>query len=75
MAQEQELYLVFGGELTCLDGCEFRNVSDLDVVGIYSNHEDALAIWKAKAQSTVDNAHQRYFVVPLHEALAAAKNS
>jgi Domain of unknown function (DUF4170) len=66
---KQLLHLVFGGELTHLDGTEFRDLSKLDIVGIYPNYASAYAAWKSKAQSTVDNAHMRYFVVHLHRLL------
>ena len=44
----------------------------LDVVGIYPNYAQAHSAWKAKAQSTVDNAQMRYFVVHLHRFLDPA---
>jgi hypothetical protein len=66
---KQLLHLVFGGELEHLDGSEFRDLSKLDIVGIYPNYASAYAAWKGKAQSTVDNAHMRYFVVHLHRLL------
>jgi hypothetical protein len=66
---KQLLHLVFGGELTKLDGTEFRDLSKLDVVGIYPNYATALVAWKAKAQQTVDNAQIRYFIVHLHRLL------
>jgi hypothetical protein len=66
---KQLLHLVFGGELEHLDGAEFRDLSKLDIVGIYPNYASAYAAWKGKAQSTVDNAHMRYFVVHLHRLL------
>ncbi|MBV9218848.1 MAG: DUF4170 domain-containing protein [Methylobacteriaceae bacterium] len=69
MLPKQLLHLVFGGELTRLDGTEFRDLSKLDIVGIYPNYASALAAWKAKAQQTVDNAHMRYFIVHLHRLL------
>jgi len=65
----QLLHLVFGGELTRLDAIEFKNLQDLDIVGIYPNYASAYAAWKAKAQQTVDNAHMRYFIVHLHRLL------
>lgn len=68
-AQKQLLHLVFGGELTRLDGVEFRDLEQLDIVGIYPNYASAYAAWKAKAQLTVDNAHMRYFIVHLHRLL------
>lgn len=67
--QKQLLHLVFGGELTRLEGTEFRDLSNLDIVGIYPNYATAYAAWKAKAQRTVDNALVRYFIVHLHRLL------
>jgi len=67
--EKQLLHLVFGGELESLDGVAFRDPSKLDIVGIYPDNDSALAAWKAKAHSTVDNAHMRYFVVHLHRLL------
>jgi hypothetical protein len=66
---KQLLHLVFGGELTQLAGTEFRDLSKVDVVGIYPNYAAAHAAWKGKAQQTVDNAHMRYFIVHLHRLL------
>lgn len=66
---KQLLHLVFGGELTSLDGVEFRDLHALDIVGIYPNYAEALAAWKAAAHRTVDNAMMRYFIVHLHRLL------
>ena len=66
---KQLLHLVFGGELESLEGTEFKDLSKLEVVGIYPNYATAHAAWKAKAQATVDNAHMRYFIVHLHRLL------
>jgi hypothetical protein len=68
-SDKQLPHLVFGGELTELGGTEFRDLSKLDLVGIYPNYATAYAAWKAKAQQTVDNAHMRYFIVHLHRLL------
>lgn len=68
-APKQLLHLVFGGELTSLDGLDFRNLKDLDIVGIFPNYAEAHKAWKAKAQGTVDNAHMRYFIVHMHKLL------
>jgi hypothetical protein len=65
----QLLHLVFGGELSDLDSNEFRDLSAVEVVGIYPNYATAYAAWKGKAQQTVDNAHMRYFIVHLHRLL------
>ena len=68
-SQKQLPHLVFGGELTDLQTTEFRDLSKLDIVGIYPNYVSAYTAWKAKAQQTVDNAHMRYFIVHLHRLL------
>jgi hypothetical protein len=65
----QLLHLVFGGELRTLGGTEFRDLSALDIVGIYPSYASAHAAWKAAAQRTVDNAQMRYFIVHLHRLL------
>ena len=67
--QKQLLHLVFGGELSQLDGTEFKDLSKVDVVGVFPNYAAAYAAWRAKAQQTVDNAHMRYFIVHLHRLL------
>jgi hypothetical protein len=69
---EQLLHLVFGGELTDLDGVTFKDVAGLDIVGIYPNFEKAQKAWLAKARETLDNAHMRYFIVHLHRLLDPA---
>jgi hypothetical protein len=69
MPDQQLLHLVFGGELTDLDGVTFRDLDKLDIVGIYPSYTLAHQAWKAKAQATVDNAQMRYFVVHLHRLL------
>ena len=65
----QLLHLVFGGELTSLKGLEFKDLSKLDIIGIYPNYAEAHNAWKAAAQRTVDNAHMRYFIVHMHRLL------
>jgi hypothetical protein len=66
---EQLLHLVFGGELTDLDGVTFKDVGKLDIVGIYPNFQLAQKAWLAKARETIDNAQMRYFIVHLHRLL------
>jgi hypothetical protein len=63
---KQLLHLVFGGELKTLDGTEFKDTAQIDVVGIFPNYATAYSAWKAKAQMTVDNAQMRYFIVHMH---------
>ncbi len=67
--QKQLLHLVFGGELTDIEGVEFSDMDELDIVGIYPNYALAYDAWKAAAQRSVDNAHMRYFIVHMHRLL------
>jgi Domain of unknown function (DUF4170) len=66
---KQLLHLVLGGELSRIDDVEFKDLSKVDVVGVYPNYATAYAAWRAKAQQTVDNAQMRYFIVHLHRLL------
>ena len=66
---KQLLHLVFGGELKTLTDVQFRDLANLDIVGIFPDYATALTAWKAKAQLTVDNAHMRYFIVHMHRLL------
>ena len=66
---QQLLHLVFGGELDSLDAVEFKDLDNLDIVGIYPNYATAYAAWKGRAQRTVDNALMRYFIVHMHRLL------
>lgn len=68
-APKQLLHLVFGGELRDLDGIEFRDLHNLDIVGIFPNYAEALVAWKAASQKSVDNASMRYFIVHMHRLL------
>jgi hypothetical protein len=67
--QQQLLHLVIGGELVDLDHNTFKNLDDVEIVGLYPNYATAHAAWKSKAQMTVDNAQMRYFIVHLHRLL------
>ncbi|CBI75888.1 conserved protein of unknown function [Bartonella clarridgeiae 73] len=67
--KRQLLHLVFGGELKNLSDNQFKDLSNLDVVGIFPDYQSAQEAWRTKAQSSVDNALQRYYVVPLHQFL------
>jgi len=60
------LHLVFGGELVDPRRNEFKNVGEIDIVGMFPDYASAHKAWKAKAQATVDNAHTRYYIAHLH---------
>jgi hypothetical protein len=71
---QQLLHLVIGGELKQVDVNEFRDLKNLDFVGAYSSYAEAFTAWKAKAQSTVDNALVRYFIIHAHRLLDPEKD-
>jgi hypothetical protein len=66
---KQLLHLVFGGELASPDSLEFKDLSKVDIVGLYPNFAEARRAWAAKAQGSVDNAQMRYFVVHIHKLM------
>ena len=66
---KQLLHMVFGGELGDVKGIEFKDLSQLDVVGFYPNYAEAHRAWLGKARETIDNAQMRYFIVHLHRLL------
>jgi hypothetical protein len=66
---KQLLHLVIGGELESIEGVTFKDLSKVELVGVYPNYAEAERVWRAKAQQTVDSAQTRYFVVHLHRLL------
>lgn len=72
MTDKQLLHIVVGGELTEVNGTEFRDLSKVEFVGAYPNYGEAYSAWKSKAQATVDNAHARYFIIHAHKLLDPA---
>ena len=66
---KQLLHLVIGGELTDLSGTCFKDLKKVEFVGAYPNNAEAVLAWRAKAQSTVDNALMRYFVIHAHKLI------
>lgn len=69
MAEHQLLHLVIGGELRDVGVNEFRDLAKLDFVGAFPNYAEAYVAWKARAQTTVDNALVRYFIIHAHRLL------
>jgi hypothetical protein len=66
---KQLLHLVIGGELSSVADVQFKDLSKVDMVGVYPNYASSYAVWRAKAQGSVDNAEMRYFIVHLHRLL------
>ncbi|MEL6642488.1 MAG: DUF4170 domain-containing protein [Pseudomonadota bacterium] len=62
----QRLHLVFGGELIDPTKTAFKDIDDIDIVGIFPDYASAYDAWKSAAQRTVDDAHTRYFIAHLH---------
>jgi len=71
--QKQLLHLVLGGRLTSLEGVEFENLDEVDIVGVYPNYAKAYDAWRSAAQRTVDTAEMRYFIVHLHRLMDPEK--
>lgn len=67
------LHLVFGGELVDPQRSEFRDVGEIDIIGIFPNYQTAYDAWKQASQRSVDNAHMRYFIAHLHRLRDAEK--
>ena len=67
--RQQLRHLVIGGELDNIEGVTFKDLTKVDLVGVYPNYAEAERVWRAKAQQTVDSAQTRYFVVHLHRLL------
>ncbi|MCB1481466.1 MAG: DUF4170 domain-containing protein [Rhodobiaceae bacterium] len=66
---KQLLHIVLGGELEDIKGTTFRDLSKVDVIGLFPNYKSAYDAWKSAAQRSVDNAHMRYFIVHVHRLL------
>jgi len=70
----QLLHLVIGGELADPASGTFKDLSQVEFVGAYPSYEAAKKAWRAKAQSTVDNALMRYYVIHAHRLLNPAND-
>ena len=73
----QRLHLVFGGELIDPTKNTFKDVNEINIVGIFPDYATAYNAWKSESHRTVDNAQMRYFIAHLHrlrdeEAAASA---
>lgn len=66
---KQLLHLVLGGELVSTKSVEFKDLSQVEVVGLYPNYAEAHKAWRGRAAATIDEANVRYFIVHLHRLL------
>lgn len=62
----QRLHLVFGGQLTDPSKNAFKDVENIDIIGMFPDYASAYDAWKSAAQRTVDDAHMRYFIAHIH---------
>ncbi|WP_140984769.1 DUF4170 domain-containing protein [Asticcacaulis tiandongensis] len=70
----QLLHLVIGGELSAPTSTSFKDLTAVEFVGAYASYEEAKKAWRSKAQSTVDNALMRYYVIHAHKLLNPAND-
>lgn len=70
----QLLHLVIGGEMIAPGQTTFRDLKKIEFVGAYPSYAEAQVAWKAKAQSTVDNALMRFFVIHAHKLLTPGQS-
>jgi len=69
----QRLHLVFGGELVSPSKNVFKDVNNIEIVGMFPDYATAFNAWKGAAQRTVDDAHMRYFIAHIHRLRDEAK--
>jgi hypothetical protein len=63
-----KLHLVFGGRVKDPQTLDF-DLKSIDLVGVYDSFAAAEDAWRAKAQSSVDDAEMKYVIVHLHRLL------
>ncbi|RKF18361.1 DUF4170 domain-containing protein [Altericroceibacterium spongiae] len=66
---KQLLHLVMGGRVKDPQSCEFEDLDNIDIVGVFPNYEEAENAWRSNAQRTVDDAEMKYVIVHLHRLL------
>lgn len=66
---QQLLYIVIGGELVCviLDNCEFKDLEEVDFVGVFGIYEEVCVVWKGVVQCIVDNVYMWYFIIYVYK--------
>ena len=64
-----KLHLVMGGRVTDPRTLDFKDLSSIEIVGVFPDYATAENAWRAAAQRTVDDAEMKYVVVHLHRLL------
>lgn len=64
-----EMHLVLGGPFAATDP-DRVSTNEVELVGLFSNYDDALDAWRGASQRTIDDAGMRYVIVPLHSLVA-----
>ncbi|HQZ14122.1 MAG TPA: DUF4170 domain-containing protein, partial [Devosia sp.] len=47
--EKQLLHLVIGGELENIEDVTFKDLSKVEIVGVYPNYKSAYDVWRQKA--------------------------
>lgn len=63
--EDQPMFLVLGGRVDDPQGSVFRDLSALDMCGVFPSYEEAFTHWRGRAQATVDDAFMKYMIVRL----------
>ena len=71
---KKRLHLVFGGELEDPSRSKFRNIDEVQLVGLFSDYQSAYHAWKAASQQSVDNALTRFFIARLNRLVDESKS-
>ena len=66
---EQKLHLVIGGRVTDPQTLEFKELDQMDYVGVYPDYASAEEAWSSNARRTLDDAEMKYVIVHLHRLL------
>lgn len=64
-----KMHLVMGGRVSDPQTLEFKDLSKIDLVGVFPDYASAEEAWRSNAQRTVDDAEMRYVIVHLHKLL------
>lgn len=72
---KKRLHLVFGGELIDPSSSKFKNIEEVEIVGLFPDYQSAHDAWKEVSQRTVDNALQRYFIARLSRLIDEYKEA